>query len=621
MGSYLTLPNMGSTDPKKIAAGNRQFIYQQGQDLINQSGVQAGQSEADRNAYLDSTNQLENQMMSGQGGYTPEEAAAITRDPTQMSQSLQDSQAKQDQAVSGLQTGLKSAVDPSQLRQSSGYRAKMDESLGGEGSYLKGAVQSMGENMGGAVVSEKSGLDTAVDRSKLGLSGDFSNKYLMSPEEQQRIVSGAGISAGLKDSQAVGDLERSAAAAGTDPMGVAAYRARMARQQAADAGDAMTQARIGASNAAAGRQQTNEAMRLGTEQDISSRQQQNVRDVTNTGIAAQKDFTQMGIGAQETLSQQEQQAATTEEQNRQAAEQYLTGAKLQSETTGGEAALQNTQLQTGQTQQQNQYTDTNQSNRATGVANTRINQQNTAINNQNQKAGMANQNAQSAYGRQIGAYGTQTQGINQAAGTSQQASQNPSGLDKALGAAAGVASAFLDDGAVIDQPTVATIGEQGPEAVVPVGQSNQTPWWKRLGQGPAGPSPNMDRASTAAQGMAQANNPYGAMATLGAGAVGSLMDRARQRKAMGNIQASLPGAAATIPPGPMPPPPPVSAPPPNNMAPSNQSPMAKGSIVTRPTVAMLGDKGPEAVVPLNNKPGNKVKPSMLFGRRAYGAAA
>jgi hypothetical protein len=38
---------------------------------------------------------------------------------------------------------------------------------------------------------------------------------------------------------------------------------------------------------------------------------------------------------------------------------------------------------------------------------------------------------------------------------------------------------------------------------------------------------------------------------------------------------------------------------------------ARGKIVTSPTVAMLGEKGPEAVVPLNNQPDNKVSGAML----------
>lgn len=39
--------------------------------------------------------------------------------------------------------------------------------------------------------------------------------------------------------------------------------------------------------------------------------------------------------------------------------------------------------------------------------------------------------------------------------------------------------------------------------------------------------------------------------------------------------------------------------------------MAQGKIVTRPTTAILGERGPEAVVPLNDNPQNHVTPAIL----------
>lgn len=43
--------------------------------------------------------------------------------------------------------------------------------------------------------------------------------------------------------------------------------------------------------------------------------------------------------------------------------------------------------------------------------------------------------------------------------------------------------------------------------------------------------------------------------------------------------------------------------------------MANGGIVDKPTTALLGEDGPEMVVPLNRRPGNKVSPQNLPGRR------
>lgn len=610
---------MLSTDPKRAALGTRQNIGYTGQQLMNAAGQQADQAGGQAQSYLNATDPLEQQMIAGQGGYTPQESAAITGDtgsytkyfdPVSANQTLTKSQDNQNNAVGQLNAGLYNAVG------NPGTQAELRQNQD-VGTSMQNTLNSEGKNLTGAVTNEASQLNSAVDPSKLGLSQDFTNNYLMSPTEQQNIVTGAGISAGNKDSQAVGDLQRSAAAAGTDPMGVAAYRQRMATQQAADAGDAMTQARIQASNAAAGRQQTNEAMREQTQQDISSRQMQNAQTVANTGI-----------GAQETGAEQQLNTTMGLEQNRQNALQYLTGANLQAATTGGEATLQNAQTTTGQTQQQGQYNtsqgtniaenqDVTNSNRAQQIAGTRIGQQNVGLQNQNQKFSTFNNNQQGAYGRQLGAYGTQTSGETSTLGTQQDASQNPSTFDKVAGAVGGALS-FLDAGGVVDQPTLATVGEQGPEAVVPLGgatpQTPQTPgFFSKLRQ-QAQPIAQAVGNTARPGATATPNTPYQMAGAAAGAALNGILQRRRNAQnnaAMGPVLAQ--DATQS---GYTPPPPDL-----NYAPPANQSPMNKGSIVTKPTVAMLGDKGPEAVIPLDGRKDARVRPSILTQRRPYGQAA
>lgn len=41
-----------------------------------------------------------------------------------------------------------------------------------------------------------------------------------------------------------------------------------------------------------------------------------------------------------------------------------------------------------------------------------------------------------------------------------------------------------------------------------------------------------------------------------------------------------------------------------------------GKLVTQPTVARLGESGPEMVIPLNGKPGNHTRPDLLEGHLA-----
>jgi hypothetical protein len=45
-------------------------------------------------------------------------------------------------------------------------------------------------------------------------------------------------------------------------------------------------------------------------------------------------------------------------------------------------------------------------------------------------------------------------------------------------------------------------------------------------------------------------------------------------------------------------------------------PMAQGRVVSRPTLALLGENEPEAVVPLSHRPDAKVRPNLAGGYRA-----
>jgi hypothetical protein len=94
-----------------------------------------------------------------------------------------------------------------------------------------------------------------------------------------------------------------------------------------------------------------------------------------------------------------------------------------------------------------------------------------------------NQNAQNARQRQQQTYGTQTSGTNQATAIGAAADNanksRPGIFDKIVGGVTGAVGALgggegmkaigLADGGVVTKPTYALIGEDGPEAVVPLG--------------------------------------------------------------------------------------------------------------------------------------------------------
>jgi hypothetical protein len=545
---------------------NVRDLTQQQRDLIQWHGDQLGQEfqnqgDEGRQFALNYGNFLDpitQNMAAGNGGYSPEEAAAIQGnggpnglnnlptsqdqlrsnfltgdetdamrgdtgsysdyfDPNGMHDQMAASQGVQDSAVGGLKAGLGNSINPNSLRQDQGYRDYSHDTLNSTNAGVQGALGSERTGTRGVISGEQGNVRGAIDPAALSQSADAAKIEVMTPEEEQRMVTAAGASMGARNQAAVGSLERQARAAGSSPLGVAAYRARMNTQTAAEAGDAMTQARVSAQQARAseqlgsenqriGAQQQLAGLRTGTEMQMGQQQLQNEQSLGQQGTAASEYLGQMGLGQ-----------ANTEEANRQAAEQYLTGAQMQAATTGGEAELQNAQQKTAQGQQQNQFNvqagtnireaqdvanagrastiagnrqQTNEGNqstafgqgfqvnnagsqRATQVGNARLGQQNTGLAAQQGQEQMQNSNSQAGYGRQLGAYGTTTGGTNQAAGLQLNANGTPTTTDKVLGGVLGgigAAASFLEDGGVAtpDDPKLAVIGEHGPEAVVPI---------------------------------------------------------------------------------------------------------------------------------------------------------
>ena len=116
--------------------------------------------------------------------------------------------------------------------------------------YLNQIENPLAQGQGGYNSSESSQIELNPDTaSKINLDPATAAKINLSDQDKQNIVTGAGISAGAGTASAVGAAERAAAAAGGNPAALATYRARAAQTQGANAGDAMTQARIGAKQA------------------------------------------------------------------------------------------------------------------------------------------------------------------------------------------------------------------------------------------------------------------------------------------------------------------------------------------------------------------------------------
>lgn len=439
-------------------------------------------------------------------GYTPQEASQINVDYGG-NKTSQDDLGKQF-LTSGEQAGI--AGDPNapvgvagagtaaEGAQLNAYGANVGNQLAAYQSNLGGQVQNYQQGVGGAVDSLGSGLDSAQDKfgkldsavSDPSLAFDpNSTEKQLSDADVQQMKTAAGTRIGNQYKTAQDQLQRNAAAAGnTSPLAIAAANARLQTQEASDQGDAETNADIAAKQAQYDRASGIEGQRYG---ETSATQGMKAGAATTEeqaaqaaaglagtqGISAAEAAGQAGIGASEAynntalsgiqnygqtatstaadMSKQNTAAATTAEE--QAAQR---AAALAANRQSTQSNVSNTEYGQGmQTQQA-----TSQGAQATG--NARIQ------GNQSYLQGVAGQGAQAQTGgatavsQQLGAYGTQTTGVNNS--TAARANYEVGGTTNSATNQAAKIIGALADGGVVDEPTVAKVGERGPELIVPI---------------------------------------------------------------------------------------------------------------------------------------------------------
>ncbi len=223
--------------------------------------------------------------------------------------------------------------------------------------------------VGGALGDETSRLDTATGNPDLALSDEFKQNYQFGPKDVQDIQTAAGTTVGNRYRSAIDDMYRNAAASGTtSPLALAAARDRLERDSASSAGEAMTDARIKARNEQLGVEQTREQLRLGTTQDISSREMQAAEALAGSRLGAATSGEQMRMAGATTglglgLTAAEQAAAL-----RQNAAQF-----------GANQLTSSTEFGTNANMQAGEYADQAGATRAGQVA---TNRQNTGFNTQ-----------------------------------------------------------------------------------------------------------------------------------------------------------------------------------------------------------------------------------------------
>lgn len=556
-GTSAPTPIMGpsyksTANPVEAAQGQRDMIRFGGDKLNQQSEDDYWRAAGREKDYSGRVDPVAQNWMDGGGGYNDEEKARIYQDgkegenyltgdeqraasgdteswgkyfnPEGMEGAQQDSAGLQRGAAQRLNERVTSAVNPDQIRQSEGYRAKSQQSLKDNRKGTWDTILGNADNVRGAIDSEGQNVRGAIDPSAVQASQGFLDDYNMSPQEQQDLVESAGISSGTGYRAATGELQRRALAAGASPMGVAAYRSRMERQASGDAADAMTKARVAASQEEARRKMEGEQLRESGGRYLTDTKVGSELDLGRQRSAAEQAMGDRAITSQMRLGENELAQANEEEKNRQGTEQYLTEAQTRAAQIGSGAELNtegninNQQRQVGQfntttgtdiargqdqassdrayraganrqgVSMQNQQ---NASTRGQVVGNARIGQQNTGMGVLQQQGQQQNQNAENARNRQQQTYATETAGTNTATAIGAQADDaaksRPSTWQKVLGgvtsgiegatglggAVKGVkaAASYLADGGVVglDGPELAVVGEEGPEIVSPVG--------------------------------------------------------------------------------------------------------------------------------------------------------
>lgn len=504
-----------SGNAEDMALQDRMWAYDRGNSLDQQLTDNVNYESGLRNNYRTSADQAYDPLLHGQGGYTPQEQtdimgrdglnalqltddqanqnyltgdeqSAIQGDPSfaerwfspQMNETIQhEGDSFQRGAYGNLQSGLNAAVDPSRLRTRDGFQDDLNNAVGGAEAKSDEALSSPG----------------------MEVSDQFLQDYKMSPEEQQDIVTSAGISAGNRIRGAADELSRKSRAAGMNPMGVAAMRGRMERQAGGEAADANTRARVQASEAAAGRLENAENMRVRYGQSAAGMRSDAARNFGAMNLDAQSTGEQMRLGAEQGASDRLSRAAqvggeaalNTEGRladNAKDTRRYIetTGINLARGTDDRNTSRAATIAQNRQgVSQGNQnerfkrgsYINDQTSNRATNVAGARRADEQEARGYVRDQYKTSTNNEQGGLDRRVNLYNSQsnnaqraTQNRSVAEGTPGKGERIFGGImQAAAGAAGGFAGGGKEKGGVITKPTYVLVGEAGPEAIVPIG--------------------------------------------------------------------------------------------------------------------------------------------------------
>lgn len=330
--------------------------------------------------------------------------------------------------VGQTSAALNSAIDPSQLGMSGQYQNNQDAVLN----------KTAGDVYGG------------INYGKLSTSGDYNKNMNFGAGDTQNLATQAGIGVGQRFAATQDADERALAASGnSNPLAAAAMRNRNMVNSAASGSDAELAAQIQGKQLELGTTQQKEATRLGAEQTYAGMESGAAQNLGNMAASAVQNRENTRLGAQQDISGRQMQAATTTGQMGQNAaefsgQQQLSNEQLQQErniaTQQQEQQVGMNALQYGEAQAAaragtvatnrqgvNQSNQTNQfnrgfqvndatANRAANVANQRVTGTNNVLGYYTGQQGQANSNVNTANQQGIANYGAQSGAVSNATG-------------------------------------------------------------------------------------------------------------------------------------------------------------------------------------------------------------
>jgi len=435
-------------------------------------------------------------------GYSPEEIQQVQGvpeaerkwfQPGRQEEIFGEGRKRQREAYEQAWGGMRSAVDPNALRIQGDFRPRLEAGAAATGTELRGIAGGPG----------------------LGVSERFQEKYPMTPEERRSIETLAAGDVGARYESAIDRINRQALAEGQGAPGMGVARLRFENQAASDAARAMQEARLGASREAATREMGLETTRLGAERDIASRRAQAAALAGQMGQEALTTGEQMRMGAERDISSRLQRVAEVGGGMKLATEAGLSreeqdlardirdfgaGQERYIERTGQERAKGLADVRrdvagygAGERYRRGLLRNQLLSGRYAGIAGERLKQKEEARDWLMKQQEAARRGYETAGQQRISGQGVL--GGQQATGTGQAAqykiakAQQPKWWERLTGTVTGGLSALggrfgggrgssysgpaygfggFAKGGVVTKPTYALLGEEGPEAVVPL---------------------------------------------------------------------------------------------------------------------------------------------------------